>query len=159
MLSIPSYTNLKEERFLFNLNKNMKQENVHIKFCKFSLSVGKRTTNIVVLGELGRYPLLSLYKLKLFLNLNNAFNPLLYKSSLASAELPLELRYTPKYLYPFCSFNRYIIYNTVKPVLLYGSEVWVTSMVNKINKEERFLFNLSKNMKQENVHIKFIKYN
>jgi hypothetical protein len=26
-------------------------------------------------------------------------------------------------------------------------------MVNKINKEERFLFNLSKNMKQENVHI------
>jgi hypothetical protein len=41
----------KEERFLFNLSKNMKQENVHIKFCKFSLSVGKRTTNIVVLGE------------------------------------------------------------------------------------------------------------
>jgi hypothetical protein len=40
-----------------------------------------------------------LYKLKLFLNLNNAFNPLLYKSSLASAELPLEL--IPKYLYPF----------------------------------------------------------
>jgi hypothetical protein len=27
----------KEERFLFNLNKNMKQEHVHIKFCKFSL--------------------------------------------------------------------------------------------------------------------------
>jgi hypothetical protein len=26
-------------------------------------------------------------------------------------------------------------------VLLYGSEVWGTSMVNKINKEERFLFN------------------
>ena len=42
-----------------------------------------------------------LYKLKLFLDLNNAFNPLLYKSSLASAELPLDLRYTPKYLYPF----------------------------------------------------------
>jgi hypothetical protein len=41
----------KEERFLFNLNKNMKQENVHIKCCKFSLGVGKRTTNIAVLGE------------------------------------------------------------------------------------------------------------
>ena len=40
-----------------------------------------------------------LYKLKLFPNLNNAFNLLLYKSSLASAELPLEL--IPKYLYPF----------------------------------------------------------
>ena len=37
----------------------------------------------------------------IYLNLNNAFNPLLYKSSLTSAELPLELRYTPKYLYPF----------------------------------------------------------
>ena len=48
----------KEERFLFNLSKNMKQENVHIKFGKFSLGVGKRTTNIAVLGELGRYPLL-----------------------------------------------------------------------------------------------------
>jgi hypothetical protein len=48
----------KEERFLFNLSKNMKQENVHIKFCKFSLGVGKRTTNIAVLGELGRYPFL-----------------------------------------------------------------------------------------------------
>jgi hypothetical protein len=32
----------------------------------------------------------------------------------------------------------------VKPVLLYGSEVWGTSMVNKINKEERFLFNLNR---------------
>jgi hypothetical protein len=73
----------------------------------------------------------------------------LYKSSLASAELPLELRYTPKYLYPFAlsigtllkSFNLYkpkiktllhIFDHTVKPVLLYGSEVWGTSMVNKI---------------------------
>ena len=54
----------------------------------------------------------SLYKLKLFLNLSNAFNPLLYKSSLASAELPLELRYTmySQIFIPFCSFNRYIIY-------------------------------------------------
>ena len=65
------------------------------------------------------------------------------------------------------SFNLYkpkiktllhIFDHTVKPVLLYGSEVWGTSMVNKINKEERFLFNLSKNMKQENVHIKLCKF-
>ena len=57
------------------------------------------------------------------------------------------------------SFNLYkpkiktllhIFDHTVTPVLLYGSEEWGTSMVNKINKEERFLFNLSKNMKQEN---------
>ena len=65
------------------------------------------------------------------------------------------------------SFNLYkpkiktllhIFDHTVKPVLLYGSEVWGTSMVNEINKEERFLFNLSKNMKQENVHIKCCKF-
>ena len=59
----------KEERFLFNLSENMKQENVHIKFCKFSLGVGKRTTNIAVLGELGRYPLL----LEVILNIQNVF--------------------------------------------------------------------------------------
>ena len=56
----------KEERFLFNLSKNMKQENVHIKFGKFSLGVGKRTTNIAVLGELGRYPLLLEVTLNIF---------------------------------------------------------------------------------------------
>ena len=59
----------KEERFLLNLSKNMKQENVHIKCCKFSLSVGKKTTNIAVLGELGRYPLL----LELILNIFRYF--------------------------------------------------------------------------------------
>ena len=59
----------KGERFLFNLSKYMKQENVHIKFCKFSLGVGKRTTNIAVLGELGRYPLL----LEVILNIQNVF--------------------------------------------------------------------------------------
>ena len=59
----------KEERFLFNLSKNMKQENVHIKCCKFSLSVGKKTTNKAVLGDLGRYPLL----LELILNIFRYF--------------------------------------------------------------------------------------
>ena len=67
----------------------------------------------------------------------------------------------------YISFNLYkpkiktllhIFDHTVKPVLLYGSEVWGTSMVNKINKEQRVLFNLSKKMKQENVHIKFCKF-
>jgi hypothetical protein len=31
-----------------HIGKNMKQENIPIKFCKFSLGVGKRTTNIAV---------------------------------------------------------------------------------------------------------------
>jgi hypothetical protein len=33
--------------------------------------------------------------------INDLIDSFLCKSSLASAELPLELRYTPKYLYPF----------------------------------------------------------
>ena len=74
----------KEERVLFNLSKIMKQENVHIKFCKFSLCVGKRTTNIAVLGEMGRYPLL----LEVILNIFRYFKYLLkYEDVLLSEAL------------------------------------------------------------------------
>jgi hypothetical protein len=52
----------------------------------------------------------------------------------------------------------HIFDHTVKPVLLYGSEVWGTSMVNKINKEERFLFNLSKNIRTSSDFNKYLKY-
>lgn len=38
------------------LNK-LKQEHVHLKFCKYLLGVGKRSTSSAVMGELGRYPL------------------------------------------------------------------------------------------------------
>ena len=72
----------KEERFLFNLSKNMKQENVHIKFGKFSLGVGKRTTNIAVLGELGRYPLL----LEVILNIFRYFKYLLKSEGVLLSE-------------------------------------------------------------------------
>ena len=71
-----------EERFLFNLSKNMKQENVHIKFSKFSLGVGKRTTNIAVLGELGRYPLL----LEVILNIFRYFKYLLKSEDVLLSE-------------------------------------------------------------------------
>jgi hypothetical protein len=39
--------------------------------------------------------------------------------------------------------NKHIFDNTVKQVLLYGSEVWGTSIANKINKEEPSLFSYS----------------
>ena len=32
-------------------------EKIHLKFCKFILGVHKRTTNIAILSELGRFPL------------------------------------------------------------------------------------------------------
>jgi hypothetical protein len=72
----------KEERFLFNLSKNMKQENVHIKFCKFALGVGKRTANIAVLGELGRYQLL----LEVILNIFRYFKYLLKSEDVLLSE-------------------------------------------------------------------------
>ena len=60
----------------------MKQENVHIKFCKFSLGVGKRTINIAVLGELGRYPLL----LEVILNIFRYFKYLLKSEEVLLSE-------------------------------------------------------------------------
>jgi hypothetical protein len=72
----------KEEHILFNLSKNMKQENVHIQFCKFSLGVGKRTTNIAVLRELGRYPLL----LEVILNIFRYFKYLLKSEDVLLSE-------------------------------------------------------------------------
>lgn len=47
----------KNEHNLFKLCKDMKQESIHVKFCKFSMGLGKKSTNIAVLGEMGRYPL------------------------------------------------------------------------------------------------------
>jgi hypothetical protein len=41
---------------------NIKQVNLHSKFCKFALKCGKRSTNVAVLGELGRYPLFIIFK-------------------------------------------------------------------------------------------------
>ena len=35
----------------------MKQEHVHLQFCKYILGVGKRSTSLDIMGELGRYPL------------------------------------------------------------------------------------------------------
>ena len=40
-----------------NCKKSVKAEKAHMKFCKFSLGVGKRSSNLAVIGELGRYPL------------------------------------------------------------------------------------------------------
>ena len=34
------------------------QEKLHLKFCKYSLGVSSRATNLAVRGETGRYPLL-----------------------------------------------------------------------------------------------------
>lgn len=45
------------DTFISKLFNNIKQESVHLKFCKYMLGVGKRSTTLAVMGELGRYPL------------------------------------------------------------------------------------------------------
>jgi hypothetical protein len=46
-----------KDNFISKLFSYLKQELVHLKFCKYILGVGKRSTSLAMLGELGRYPL------------------------------------------------------------------------------------------------------
>lgn len=47
----------KENPSFDNIYSGSLCEKIHLKFCKFILGVHKRTTNIAVLSELGRFPL------------------------------------------------------------------------------------------------------
>ena len=47
----------KGDCYFEKLCKELQTESVYLKLCKFSLGVGKRSTNMAVIGELGRYPL------------------------------------------------------------------------------------------------------
>jgi hypothetical protein len=46
-----------KNNFISKLFSNLKQEHVHLKFCKYILEVGKWSTSLAIMGELGRYPL------------------------------------------------------------------------------------------------------
>jgi hypothetical protein len=52
------------------LCNDLKAEKAHMKFCKFSLGVGKRSSNLAVIGELGRYPLFIEIIISMFSYLN-----------------------------------------------------------------------------------------
>lgn len=47
-----------KDNFFIKLCNSFPLENIHKKFCRYVLEVNKRTTNIAVMGELGRYPLM-----------------------------------------------------------------------------------------------------
>ena len=47
-----------QDRYFNTLCSNLPAEKLHIKFCKYVLEVNKRSTNLAILGELGRYPLI-----------------------------------------------------------------------------------------------------
>ena len=46
-----------KDNFISKLLSNLKQEHVHLKFWKYILGVGKWSTSLAIMGELGRYPL------------------------------------------------------------------------------------------------------
>ena len=136
----------KEERFLFNLSKNMKQENVHIKFCKFSLGVGKRTTNIAVLGELGRYPLL----LEVILNIIRYFKYLLKSENVLLSEA-LKVSKSLKSL-NINSWYGSIQYNTIQYILfqlrsLKGLGLEIESLMQYINIDVKKVKNMKIDLK------------
>ena len=46
----------KGDNYFSKLCNDLKVEKAHMKFCKFSLGGRKRSSNLAVIGELGRYP-------------------------------------------------------------------------------------------------------
>lgn len=110
----------KSDKHLHNLCKDLRQELVHIKFCKYSLGVGKKATNIAVLGELGRYPLY----LEVLFNLLKY-----YKYILTSGDLFLsEALAVSKSLH---SGNKKCWYSCVEHLLKYLDTEMKTLMKNK----------------------------
>lgn len=46
-----------KDKHLYDTFKTWEMENLNIKFCKYLLGAGKKSTNIAIISELGRYPL------------------------------------------------------------------------------------------------------
>ena len=74
---------LNTDSFFDKLCKNLIVENVHKKFCKFLLEVTKRASNLAVMAELGRYPLL----IDIFINMVKYYIRLLNSDGLLSEAL------------------------------------------------------------------------
>jgi hypothetical protein len=73
----------KEDNYSSKLCNDLKAEKAHMKFCKFSLGVGKRGSNLEVIGELGRYPLFIEIIISMFsylTRLSNSKDILLYQN-------------------------------------------------------------------------------
>lgn len=46
-----------KDKQLYDIFKPWEMDNLHIKFCQYILGAGKKSTNIAIISELGRYPL------------------------------------------------------------------------------------------------------
>lgn len=83
-----------------SIHKSM-YETFHLQFCKFILGVNSKTTNIAVLGELGRFPLyLSVikYSYKFFLHMSKRKGSLV-NAALKESELLMNVGKKSWYLY------------------------------------------------------------
>jgi hypothetical protein len=56
--SFPAHKLLTQgDNYFSKVCRDLIVEKAHFKLCKYSIKVGKKATNIAVMGELGRYPL------------------------------------------------------------------------------------------------------
>ena len=82
-----------KDNFFIQLCNSFPLENIHKKFCKYVLEVNKRTTNIGVMDELGRYPLMLevlLNMLSYYVRLLNSDDILLKEAFFVSEHLANE---------------------------------------------------------------------
>jgi hypothetical protein len=81
---------------------------IHLKFCKFILGVHKRTTNIAVLSELGRFPL--------YFNIIKCMLLYWYRLENLGKEFPLS---KPQISLPYSKIGLIVWSNTCMLVLIF----------------------------------------
>ena len=108
MFSADKLNKLKDSYFN-RLCYDLAAEKIHTKFCKYVLEVGRRSTNIAVLGELGRYPLF----LEVLLNM---IKYLSYLSKSSSTDLLYDAFVTSKLLH---SENKACWYKCIREIIDY----------------------------------------
>ena len=79
----------KGDNYFSKLCNDLKAEKAHMKFCKFSLGVGKRSSNLAVIEELGRYLLFIEIIISMFSHLTRLSNSkdILLSESLSVSKL------------------------------------------------------------------------
>lgn len=78
------------DQYFYKMCKDLSVEKLHIKFCKYSIGVNKRSTNLAVMAEVGRYPLLLdiiVRMFKYYIHISKSENSLLADAFVESKEL------------------------------------------------------------------------
>ena len=115
--------------YFSKLCNDLKAEKTHMKFCKFSFGVGKRSANLAVIEELGRYLLFIEIIISMFSHLTRLSNS---KDILLSESLSVSKLLSDQ--------NKKSWYSTILSLLKY------------LKLDLRFVMNSKTNLKQFFVH-------